>query len=91
MAINPGIGHKTCFYIGVTGNLELRIIQHKNGENDGFSKKYFVHRLVYYETINDINAAIEREKCLKRWKREWKIKLIESENPDWEDLAKDWV
>ena len=73
-------------YIGVTNDLELRISQHKSGEIDGFTKKYFTHRLVYYETTGDINSAIAREKALKKWKREWKIKLIEKENPEWEDL-----
>ena len=74
-------------YIGVTNNLEFRISQHKSGEIGEFTKKYFVHKLVYYETTNDINSAIAREKCLKRWKRDWKIKLIEEENPKWEDLS----
>jgi putative endonuclease len=74
-------------YIGVTNDLETRISQHKNKEFEGFTKRYFVHKLVYYETTNDINSAIAREKCLKRWKRDWKIKLIEEENPKWEDLS----
>ncbi|MCK5012631.1 MAG: GIY-YIG nuclease family protein, partial [Candidatus Omnitrophica bacterium] len=56
---------------------------------EGFTKKYNVHRLVYYETTNDINSAIHREKCLKKWNRAWKIKLIEEVNPLWEDLYHD--
>ena len=77
-------------YIGVTNNLELRAAQHKSKEIEGFTKRYFVHRLVYYETTNDVNSAIDREKCLKRWKREWKINLIEKENPGWNDLTLNW-
>lgn len=74
-------------YIGVTNNLELRVSQHKIGEIEGFTKKYFVHKLVYYETTNDINSAIAREKNIKKWKRDWKIELIEKDNPDWRDLS----
>jgi putative endonuclease len=74
-------------YIGVTNNLALRTSQHKSGEVEGFTKKYFVHKLVHYEMSGDINSAIAREKDLKKWKREWKINLIEKENPDWRDLS----
>ncbi len=73
-------------YIGVTSNLVQRIYQHKNGKADGFTKKYGVHQLVYYEQIEDINSAIMKEKRLKAWKRQWKIDLIEKSNPTWKDL-----
>jgi len=73
-------------YIGVTNNLERRISEHQQGIADGFTKKYHVHHLVYYETTNDVNAALQREKQLKKWNRKWKLKLIEKENPDWKDL-----
>lgn len=73
-------------YIGVTSNLVQRIHQHKIGAIDGFTKKYGVHLLVYYESIEDINSAILREKQLKAWKRQWKIELIEKDNPNWNDL-----
>ncbi|MCK5412781.1 MAG: GIY-YIG nuclease family protein [Candidatus Pacebacteria bacterium] len=73
-------------YIGVTSNLKKRIYEHKESLIDGFTKKYNVDKLVYFETTNDVNSAIQREKQTKKWKREWKIKLIEKENPCWIDL-----
>jgi len=73
-------------YIGVTRDLTKRVYEHKQGLVEGFTQKYNVHRLVYFETTNDINEAIHREKCLKKWNRSWKIKLIEENNPDWKDL-----
>ncbi|MDR3297876.1 MAG: GIY-YIG nuclease family protein [Candidatus Nomurabacteria bacterium] len=73
-------------YIGVTSNLTKRIYEHKNDLADGFTKKYQVHNLVYYEVINDISAAIQREKTIKKYPRQWKINLIEKDNPDWQDL-----
>ena len=73
-------------YIGVTNNLPKRVDQHKNDLVDGFTKKYKVHSLVYYEIYGNIDDAILREKRLKKWKREWKLKLIEEFNPDWKDL-----
>jgi putative endonuclease len=73
-------------YIGVTNDLARRVYEHKNGMVEGFTKQYEVHRLVYYESTNEIQIAIQREKQLKRWKRQWKIDLIESENPEWNDL-----
>ena len=73
-------------YIGVTNNLLRRISEHKNDEIKGFTKKYNVKTLVYYETYPDIRDAIYREKCMKEWKRQWKINLIEKINPEWEDL-----
>ncbi|MDO8618833.1 MAG: GIY-YIG nuclease family protein [Candidatus Daviesbacteria bacterium] len=72
-------------YVGVTSNLVQRVYQHKEGKVDGFTKKYSVHLLVYYETAEDINSGIQREKQLKNWKRYWKIELIEKNNPNWED------
>lgn len=77
----------TVLYIGVTGNLERRIYEHKNGLLEGFSKKYKVNKLVYFEQGFDINEAIYREKQLKNWHREWKIILIKQTNPDLEDLS----
>ena len=77
----------TVLYIGVTGNLERRIYEHKNGLLEGFSKKYKVNKLVYFEQGFDINEAIYREKQLKNWQREWKINLIKQTNPDLEDLS----
>jgi putative endonuclease len=73
-------------YVGVTNNLIKRIWEHKNNLIDGFSKKYNIHSLVYFETTTDILIAISREKQMKRWNRKWKIKLIEANNPPWEDL-----
>ena len=73
-------------YIGVTSNLKKRIYEHKESLSDGFTKKYKVDKLVYFETTNDVNSAIQREKQMKKWKREWKIKLIEKENSCWIDL-----
>lgn len=73
-------------YIGVTGDLIKRVWEHKNNVVAGFTKKYFVHRLVYFEATSDVKSAIQRETQLKRWKRSWKIKLFEKDNPNWEDL-----
>jgi len=77
-------------YIGVTNDLQRRVYEHKKGENKGFTKKYGVRKLVYFETFQNVNEAIRREKNLKKWKRNWKIKLIESVNKKWEDLALNW-
>lgn len=77
-------------YIGVTNDLERRVYEHKNKENDGFTAKYNMNRLVYFEDTDDISDAIQREKTLKKWLRKWKIELIETDNPNWEDLAEDW-
>lgn len=74
-------------YIGVTNNLARRIYEHKNGIIKGFTEKYHVHRLVYFEETNDIETAIAREKQLKNWRRYWKLDLINKSNPEWKDLA----
>ena len=76
-------------YIGVTNNLIRRIYEHKKNLIEGFTKKYFVHKLVYFEVTDSINIAIEREKQLKKWRRKWKINLIEESNPLWKDLYYD--
>jgi len=73
-------------YIGVTNDLVKRIYQHKNDLAESFTKKYSVHTLVYFEQTNNIESAIKREKQLKKWKRNWKLALIEKENSQWKDL-----
>ena len=73
-------------YTGLTNNLKRRVFQHKTNALEGFTKRYQVHRLVYFERFGDINAAIRREKRIKAWKRRWKIEMIEKCNPNWADL-----
>ena len=73
-------------YIGVTNNIARRAYEHKTKLSKGFTAKYNVHILVWYEHYNDVNDAIMREKQLKRWERSWKIKLITEMNPEWSDL-----
>ena len=73
-------------YIGMTNNLARRVWEHRQGLVGGFTKRYKVHRLVYCECFARPREAIQREKRLKKWNRAWKIQLIESSNPDWEDL-----
>ena len=77
-------------YIGVTNDLIRRIFEHKNKLVEGFTKKYNLWKLVYYEATNDIESAINREKQLKNWHRGWKINLIDQFNPDWKDLSGDF-
>lgn len=77
-------------YIGVTNSLERRVWEHKNKFTPGFTSKYNLNRLVYYELYSDIRGAIAREKQMKGWLRKKKIALIESENPKWNDLSEDW-
>ena len=77
-------------YTGVTNNLEARMYQHKNGIGSKFTSKYSVDMLMYYEETDDIGEAIHREKQLKKWKRAWKMSLIEESNPSWKDLADEW-
>ena len=74
-------------YIGVTSNLPKRIFEHKNKLAEGFTKKYNIDKLVYFEQTEDINSALHREKQLKKWKRIWKIELIDKFNPEWENLS----
>jgi putative endonuclease len=78
-------------YIGVTNNLIKRVYEHKNNLVKGFTQKYQVHLLVYYEITPNITAAITREKQLKHWNRAWKLRLIEENNPDWKDLYNDLI
>ena len=77
-------------YIGVTRDLQRRLYEHRNGSADGFTKKYNVHKLVYFEYTNDVRVAIEREKQLKGWTRAKKNALIQKMNPTWRDLSDDW-
>ena len=77
-------------YVGVTGFLYARVLQHKSGETDGFTRRYRVHKLVYYETFRYVNNALARETEIKKWRREKKVALIEAQNPAWKDLAADW-
>ncbi len=77
-------------YTGVTGNLVKRVFEHKQKLVPGFTTKYNITKLVYYDTTNSIEAAIAREKQIKGWLRRKKIALIERENPEWKDLSEDW-
>lgn len=74
-------------YVGVTNDLNRRIYEHKNKMVEGFTAKYNLSKLIYFEETNDINAAIAREKEIKRWRREKKNKLVEQLNPQWKDLS----
>ena len=76
-------------YTGVTSDLSRRIWQHKNDQAEGFTRKYGVHTLVYYEWHDDMHSAIVREKRIKKWNRAWKLELIESVNPEWRDLSEE--
>ena len=78
-------------YIGVTNDLERRMFEHKNKLIEGFTKQYGLNMLVYFETYQYVNDAIKREKNMKKWKRQWKIDLIEQENNGWNDLSSDWT
>jgi len=77
-------------YIGITNDLQRRIHEHKTGFIKGFTQKYDISLLVYFEEFQQVNQAIERENNLKKWKRVWKLKLIEEKNTNWEDLSKGW-
>jgi len=79
-------GRNGTLYIGVTSNLAGRVWQHKNNVVDGFTKRYAVHQLVWYEPHENMESALAREKALKKWNRIWKLRLIEEFNPDWLDL-----
>jgi putative endonuclease len=74
-------------YVGVTSNLAHRVEAHRNDSVDGFTKRYGVHTLVYFELHADMYEAIQREKRLKKWNRAWKVRLIEEMNPEWKDLS----
>ena len=78
-------------YTGVTSNLPARVWQHRNDVTEGFTKKYDVHTLVYFELHDEMASAISREKQIKNWQRKWKVKLIEKQNPTWRDLYDDLV
>ena len=77
-------------YVGVTSNIKKRVWQHKNHLVPGFTDKYKIDKLLYFERIGDSLSAINREKQIKTWRREKKVKLIDSENPNWSDLSQDW-
>lgn len=78
-------------YVGMTSDLVGRALQHREGTFDGFSRRYKVHRLVYFESTEDVHAAIRREKQIKKWRRLLKLKLIERVNPTWKDLLDEIV
>src|SRR5690554_5858938 len=82
--------NRTTIYIGVTSNLERRILEHKSGVGSMFTKRYNLHDLIYFERISGMLNAINREKQLKRWHKQWKWNLIKEENPQLVDLAWDW-
>ena len=78
-------------YIGVTNDIIRRLYEHKHNLVSGFTSRYGVHRLVYYEEAQDVKVALKREKQLKKWDRVWKLKLIEEANHNWTDLSQDWI
>lgn len=78
-------------YTGVTSNLVRRMGQHRRGYFEGFASQYGCRTLVWYQTFESIPAAIAREKAIKRWRRKWKLELIEAHNPQWKDLAEKWL
>jgi putative endonuclease len=77
-------------YIGMTGFLMSRVLSHRSGEGGAFTRKYRIHRLVYYEVFHSVAAAIARETEIKKWRREKKVALIIKKNPTWEDLSAEW-
>jgi len=84
-------GKNGTLYVGVTNDLPNRVLQHRAGTGSGFTIRYKVHWLVYYEQYDDVRDAIQREKSIKRYRRAWKINLIEEQNPDWKDLSADFT
>jgi putative endonuclease len=82
--------YRGALYTGVTSDPVARLHQHRSGTFEGFTSRYDIHRLVWSERHDDIEAAIRREKTIKRWPRQWKFNLIEEHNPQWRDLAEDW-
>ena len=81
----------TTLYVGVTNDLKRRLFEHKNKMLPGFTEKYNVDKLVYFEKVSDIKSAIQREKNLKKWKRSWKDELIKKFNPIYKDLSSEWA
>jgi len=82
---------KTVLYTGVTNDIERRVYEHKQKYNPrSFTAKYQVNQLMWYETHNDIEQALRREKLIKKWRRQWKYELIEKENQEWKDLSSEW-
>jgi putative endonuclease len=79
-------GRNGTLYVGVTNNIQRRVSEHRVGTSDGFTARYGVKQLVWYEVHGEVHAAIQREKNIKHWSRAWKIALIEKANPDWRDL-----
>jgi putative endonuclease len=77
-------------YVGVTGSLMARVLRHKSGKGGRFTQKYLVHRLVYFQSFQNVGDALSRETEIKAWRREKKIALIQTDNPTWEDLAAGW-
>jgi putative endonuclease len=82
--------NNTVMYLGVTDNLERRLYEHKNKLVKGFTEKYNVNKLVYFEETQDVTAALAREKEIKKWQREKKNQLVNRMNPNWEDLSAEW-
>ena len=80
-------GRHGTLYVGITNNIDRRLIEHRTGAISGFASRYRVDRLVHVEAFGEVQQAIQREKTLKKWPRDWKVNLIERDNPDWADLA----
>ncbi len=78
-------------YIGFTNDIERRVGEHKNNARRSFTSRYKIYMLVYFEEFNNSYDAFRRERQMKKWKRDWKLKLIEENNPNWNDLAEDWL
>ena len=83
--------HNKTFYVGVTNNMARRMVEHKNEVADGFTKRYHIHKLVYFEKYTDVSDAIRREKQLKGWKRQKKNSLIVAKNPDYHDISQSFI
>jgi putative endonuclease len=83
--------HNNVMYVGVTNDLIRRMYEHRSGLISGFTKRYNIHKLVYFEYTNDSISAISREKEIKKWRREKKNRLVESMNPGWDDLSSSWT
>jgi len=77
-------------YVGVTSNLEKRVVEHQQGLIEGFTKKYGCNKLIYFEQTSDVRSALEREKQIKNWRREKKQNLLKTLNPQWKDLSLEW-